>query len=768
MNWRNILSCPNLANEAFITYGLYDASPEMALRESLFTDIVSGNDVALYLGDFCDGHEMGSDTCYDMTDALLIIAAFGKYISYDSLYEVFYVIKDKKALFNKVKRILSSDYFIKIPFRDDGETIRYVFALSDIGLKRVATLIPKSLHPDDLEARKLRKIKNSGGYIAHDYYSGMNFLRLLFSGYLLQYKREIVFKGVNAQDSSRFSERKGWVFRTAGTIRTDAFAYFLNFSDKDPRSIFFIEQDTGTEEAETVLLKFGEYYTARYIGYSSSHNVVYSYRERMKDFIDTFFPFLFSKEPVAYISKLMSYYHCDLYALICRFCFSDGVYKEHNLSYDRENRNCFLDNIGIVGYDKKSNKVGSVSVPVFVAMCNYTGKIPYETLYMTAICAQSIFRLFSLPGIEQVFCLINNDGMTTTMYDEMLDVIRDKLSRCEIDVGLVQDYGKCCQELLCMNPFYIFLKESFCYSRCMVRKNKLLMHLMKPFLLSKTPSISSYHFAMISGAEAFFLPTTHIGVYAYSLMPRHKATASHMLSILKHYYSNISFVSEHSEAFATSTEYPDLYMRNFYRYSFLDAGGEYGVIGKEYSGEVYVEHTCVSLAALFRARFFLEKLCGLNTNGRHVTIVCLVNSFNDAVNTALFLDLWKYIDMTGINSGIRKIDICTHDVEVCFCLYSDLAKDGHDMDVLFQVEKNEDNLEPIKETEIKGNMMYRADINEGMYMPNFLLDNVATKEDSDANIYRGRGYGNKQGIVHSSPDGQCKGFRKVPVYAPFK
>ncbi len=766
MNWRNILSCSNLSNEAYINYGLYDASAEMALRGLLFTNIVRGYDVAFYLGDFLSSHEMESDTCYDLADTLLIIAAFCKYISYDSIYEIMYCVKDKKVLFNIVKRVLSSDYFIKIPFRDEGETVRSVFALSDKGLKRVATLIPNALHPDDLQSRKLRKIKNSGSYIAHDYYCGMNFLRLLFSGYLLQYKREIVFKGVNAQDSSRFSERKAWAFRTAGTIRTDAFAYFLNFSDKDPRSIFYIEQDTGTEDAETVLLKLGEYYVASFIGYSSSHNVVYSYRERMKDFIDTFFPYLFNKELVAYVSELMSYYNCDLYSLICRFCFSEDVYREHNLSFERENRNCFLDNMGVVGYDKNTNKVGSILVSDFVAVCNYTGKIPYDTLYMTAICAQSIFRLFSLPGIEQVFGLISSDDMTATMYNALLDIVHDKLSRCEIDIGLVQDYGKCCQELLCMNPFYVFLKESFCYSRCMVRKNKLLTHLMKPFVgLSKSPAISSYHYAMISGADAFLIPTTHIGTYAYSLFPRYTFLASDVLNILKRYYGGVKFIAEYGEGFTTSPAYPDLYMRNFYRYSFVDKAGVYGIVGKEYSGEVYVEHTCVSLSALFRTRFFLEKYCGLNTDGRHVTIVCLVDSFNDAVNTALFLDYWKYINVDGTVSrkgAGGKIDICTHDVEVCFCLYSDLIKSGLDLEYLFHVVKDEDNSEAIKGQGMKGNMMYKADMRDGMYMPDFLLDNK-----SDVNKNKGNGYGSKQGIVHSCPDGQCKGFKKVLVYAPF-
>ncbi len=771
MNWRNILSCSSLTNEAYINYGLYDASAEMALRGSLFTNVVSGCDVALYLSDFLASHEIGSDTCYDMTDTLLIIVAFCKYVSYDAIYEVFYIIKDKKALFNNAKRILSSDYFIKIPFRDEGETVRYVYALSDKGLKRVNTLIPKSLHPDDLSSRKLRKIKNNGSYIAHDYYCGMNFLRLLFSGYLLQYKREIVFEGANAQDSSRFSNRKEWAFRTAGTIRTDAFAYFLNFTDKDPRSIFYIEQDTGTEDAETVLLKLGEYYAARFIGYSSSHNLVFSYRERMKDFIDTFFPFLFNKELVSYVCSFMSYYNCDLYSLICHFVFTEYTYQKNIMSFRRENRNCFLENIGIVGYDKNSNNVGSVSVSDFVVVCNYTGKIPYETLYMTAICAQSIFRLFSLPGIEQVFGAISSDDMTATMYNAMLATVRDKLSRCEIDIGLVQDYGKCCQELLCMNPFYIFLKESFCYSRCVVRKNKMLTHLMKPFVgLSKSPAISSYHYAMIAGADAFFIPTTHIGTYAYSLFPRYTFLSSNVLNILKRYYGGVKFVAEYGEGFTTSLAYPDLYMRNFYRYSFVDKAGVYGVAGKEYSGEVYVEHTCASLSALFRARFFLEKYCGLKTEGRHVTIVCLVDSFNDAVNTALFLDYWKYINVDGTVSGKgagAKIDICTHDVEVCFCLYSDLIKNGLDLEYLFHVAKEDDNSDSLKGQVMKGNMMYKADMRDGMYMPDFLLDNEETKEESDVNINKGSGYGGKQGIVHSCPDGQCKGFKKVPVFAPF-
>ena len=752
---------------------MYDASAEMALWGYLFSDIISGYDVSLYLGDFLAGHEMESDTCYDLADTLLIIAAFCKFISYDSIYEIMYCLKDKKALFNIAKRVLSSDIFVKIQFQDEGETVRYVYALSDKGLKRAATLIPKTLQPDDLESRKLRKIKNSGSYIAHDYYCGMNFLRLLFSGYLLQYKREIVFEGANAQDSSRFSNRKGWAFRTAGTIRTDAFAYFLNFTDKDPRSIFYIEQDTGTEDAETVLLKLGEYYAASYIGYSSSHNLVFSYRERMKGFIDNYFPYMFNKELASNVCSFMLHYNCDLYSLIYRFCFSDDIYQKNILAFKKENRNYIMENVGIVGYNNNSNMVGSVSVNDFLAVCNYAGKIPYETLYMTAICAQSIFRLFSLPGIEQVFGLINSDDRTATMRNSMLDAVRDKLSSCKIDINLMQDYVKCCQELLCMNPFYIFLKESFCYSRCAVRKNKILTHLMKPFRVSKTPSISSYHFAMISGAEAFYIPTMHIGTYAYSLMPRHMATASHMLSILKHYYSNISFVSEYSEAFATSPEYPDLFLRNFYRYSFGDNGGVYGVIGKDYSGEVYVEHTCASLSALFRTRFFLEKYCGLKTEGRHVTIVCLVNSFNDAVNTALFLNSWKYIDMTGITSnkgnGIKEIDICTHDVEVCFCLYSDLMKNGLDLDYLFYVVKDEDKSEAIKGQIKKENVMYnKSNLEDGMYIPDFLKGNGETKEESDVNINKGSGYGNKQGIVHSSPDGQCKGFRKVPVYAPFK
>ena len=105
MNWKKLLSISTCNNEAYADYGLYDYSDDFVLGGYLFSNIVTSSDISFYLEDFLSGQVATSNGYLDLCDSIIILCAFCKYVSYDSLFEVFYSVKDSLPfLYNIIRK----------------------------------------------------------------------------------------------------------------------------------------------------------------------------------------------------------------------------------------------------------------------------------------------------------------------------------------------------------------------------------------------------------------------------------------------------------------------------------------------------------------------------------------------------------------------------------------------------------------------------------------------------------------------------------------
>ena len=744
-----------------------NGNASLVLPDTIYSRVSYKEEIIDLLSEFLNSYGLRNLSAYNFLDFMIVICTFCKYVSYDSVLESWYFIKDFKSLHNSLQRAFQSEFFTAHRFSEDGIAVKYVYSLSSRGIDRALELIPDSLFPFSLKSKRVRK-KNPS-FIAHDYYCGINFFHLLSTGFLFGYKREVVNYVNGVSGSSHFIAQKEWGYQENNNIFTDVVAYFNGDIDCS-NSVFFIEEDTGFEDAETVLSKMGDYYFASYIGYASSHVLLYSFRSKINNYLDTYFPFLFNKSCVLNVCSLMSHFDYDLFTLLIHLCDCDQLLPFAELN---KRRSFLYDSDFELFYESSSDRIGDIELSDFVKICNYSGEKAYDAFYNTSICALAIFRLFTMAGIERVimFNFSRLKYMTSSFYAEKMKSVRSSLYNCQIDLEMVRDFSNCCCYYMCANPYYIFLKEQYNYAECRKRRNRLICHLMSPFNSnSKNPAIKNYHFAMICGSEAVFIPTNLISGYRYTLFPQHTHFFKYMKVILENYYPGVKYIGECGESFMTGEKYPTMYLRNCYQYSFVDKSGVLGNKGAAYSGEVYVEHTCASLAALFRVRFFLERYCGLDTGNRHVTIVCLVDSFNDAVNTALFLDYWKHVPSSLHSSP----DIHTHSVEVCFCLYADIMEYNLDKKFLFHVAIDKDAEEGlISKSDLKA--LFSGSDNKASGSSQHVPDKGSANGKKSSNrsydasysqTLNGFGYGSKFGIYHSRLDFSCHEFYQNPVAVP--
>lgn len=644
----------------------------------------------------------GSDETDVLTlkDKIIVLCAFCKYISFDSIFETLYFLKDKKTFLYKLKKILKSEYFEKLLYKEGGEYNRCVYQLSEEGLRCACELIPQEQQPSYLEEWLKRK-KKSKGHISHDYYGGTLFNSMILSKEVCDYELERKY------DVDRDSK---WYIRTDVTIAMG--------NENCYYGIFF-EQDSGIEKPKIICKKVDGYYIAHLISRTSLNVLMISYRSRFSDFIGKVFPYVFNNGCIDRVYTLLLGLKCDLLTLLCYF--------ESN-TYEAA---CELKRVKLVeGINKEKwnhkmekDRIGLITVAEFCKRCNYQGKKPMETLYMTVICARSIYILMNLPEIEQVFRVVCAETGNNLR-------LRREGGRVVIDESVLLEYKNVCKDALCYNPFYLYMKNLHNQAGCTKRKNQLLEYLWEPFVDEvKKENILRYHKALLEGTEVMIAPTILMGEYYPVLLPKVMGYLKAVETVINKYFYYAKVQEQQLSPFSKRQDDIKLYLRNCFTYSVIMKQDD-GVKNKEYQGEIYVENTYASISALLRVKFFLKEYYGFEIDGRNITIICVVNNFDDAVNTALFLGYWEKEDsISSLQASTRngKLYIFKKKFNLCFINKSDLIN--------------------AKETKNPLYLVRRKVMEDGHYAG------------------EGYGYASEKGIYHSSPDGSCAGFYKEVLKA---
>lgn len=696
MNWTDVSTIKKYEIQTYIDNGFFDYS-----GRDLFPNLTieAANDYEIYFALLVKMIYKNEDiNLANMLDSVIVLCAFCKYISFDSLFEIFLFSKNKKRLHNKLKKILASPFFEKISFRNGGENIRNVYGLSRQGLERACEIIPQGSQPINFE-NQMRRRNRGRGYVAHDYYCGISFTQLLLFGEMLTYEREHEFVVV---------EMIRGVDQITKRIKADAFAYFIG------GPVLYLEQDLSTELPDVLLQKIEYYYRGEFIGRTCSNVLFISVRNNVNDMIERYFPFVFNRGCVDKVCSFIDFFKCNLRTLLLYFSYDtyDEIYTGESLYMSDEillQRN---------NLRNKKEGVGLITIEDFQKICDYNGKKPFETLYMTALCAKSIYLLLKIPEMRQVINACYGNSGKAEMGNEV-GAIEDST--------IMKFFKSVCTDAICINPFYIALKNLYNQAEYTKRKNRLLLQLMHPFY-AKTDRVklANYHIPLLYGTEVMLAPTNFIAEYALELRPKTTNYFGIMGAILKKYFWGAKFVDELSERLETEERYPNLYMRNFFKYHFSNGK-------EEYKGEIYFENTHLSIGALFRVKFLLEQYCSLSLADKNITVICIANNFIDAVNIALFLDYWKLVeDQEKASDELAKEQIL-------------LYKNKRKLNVCFIEKKDILNSEQVQN-------------------PLFFVQCEKKEEGYSGKDY---GYASKKGIYHAGVNGRCDGFYKQQIYAPF-
>lgn len=691
MNWTNVSTLIKYRIDEYFNKGLYDNNELILLPRYNLSGEIDYEDFSREMAYFL--YRSGEINVLTMEESIIILCAFSKYISFDSIFEMLVYIKNKKRIFNKLKKIFTSDYFEKIPYEDGGEYNRCVYCLSDEGIERALHLIPSGLQPCYLlEWQKKKKKKR--GYIAHNCYAGMQFISMILTKMGSMY----------------------WIERKAGNEQKNI-VFFIDIlikikNDLDLVNYLMIEQDTGSEEPDIIFEKIENYYFANLIGRTDDNKLIFSYKSKINIFIENYFPYLFTTRCIEYVYILIKTLKCDLLMLLCYF-----VSKTYESSCELRRTK----NVEGVHYDRwnfkiENDRVGMITVADFCKWCNYQGHKPAETLIMVAVCARSTYTLLNLPEIEQAFKLVSDDIR-----------LKRENGRAVINENAILAYKTVCKDALCYNPFYIFLKNLYNQAYCTKRKNQLLEYLYYWFSIRvKENNLDIYHKVMLRGTEIFIVPTTLVGEFYPVLLPEAMNYFEAMNTVVNKYFYFAYLEEEQPKPFLKEQENLELYLRNCFTYEITMREGH-----KKYIGEVYVENTYVSISSLFRVKIYLEKYIAQDMEERNITIICVVNNWNDAVNTALYLDYWEKEDSMSApqvmtNSG--KLCIFKRNFNLCYMDKSELINADTTENPLY--------------------MVRRKKMKDGRYAG------------------EGYGYASKKGIYHSQPDGSCIGFYKEVLRAP--
>lgn len=684
MGWYNLDGLELTTDISYYSnLGLYDYSSALVLPAEYLNNFEISCLPYLFNKWFLEACDVSSD--YSVSDCLLLIVAYCKYINVESVFEYCYHFPNiGKSYYYLMKILNKSAYFKSISFNEQGLGSKKIYTLSKKGIERVLTLVPDELLPVDFKSKKGLGIAESNSYVFHDYYCGYNFLAFFFSGLLRQYQREVVFRGAQVHDYGKRVNRNDWASNTADTIRADAAAIISFEHDPLHDSILYIEQDMGTESDITIFKKYEDYFLASYIGQPCTHSLVFSFHKRFFNFIDSEFPYLFSFKVFNYVLKLINHFDCDLNELYFKFVNSG---ESLNDVYNGvTGKKCFSSLYSIYVCDfpdddeiKNDSMMGNVSLKEFFTIIDYDGKIPVSILKSCIACMRSLLILFSLPDIEDCLLLsLEHIGQKGVFKKYENEIASGRISK-----GLVQDYGKYLELTKanrCSSVYYNYLKELREHAECFNRRSKLIKFITAPFLdKPNTTAISDFHRAAMAGSEMFFVPTMGLVGYLQSILPRQFYYYDILLSKLKLYYSDIVFKNDVGLPLTTGEEYPDLFLR-----SFFFSGGSSDQGGKE----IYVENIYSSVSAMFRVKMLVEKYCRLDISKRDVVVVCVVDSYVDAINFALYINYWDKISFA--TDDFLKIDVCPGCLDVVFCNKDSLLSVSGNDEILYRVIKTSD------------------------------------------------------------------------------
>lgn len=445
-------------------------------------------------------------------------------------------------------------------------------------------------------------------------------------------------------------------------FRTDAISAIGGGSEQQ---YICFEEDTGTETPRILLDKVRHYNNANFTKQLKTCKLVYSYNSRCRDYYERYFPFLFSSIYIKNVIRLMDFYQCDIDELISWWKSEDGINQK-------------------------------LSIPNFKIICKYTGKRADEARRATYICANSIKRFCILPGVRDKF---NELGMEETNEAGKRNNI--------VNLEMVQILLRV-SKLQCLNPLWHDLVRRYSYSEFRLWRNKILNYLIEP-LRGGNENLSHYHKVMLEAAEIYLLPTNMLCAYFPILLPEQNKWQQKEQTFLKRYYPNLIYKGYFNKKFLCKRLNVNLWLRNAY---------------ENKNREVYCEYTFASVAALFRVKCLLEEYDGLGVDNRLVTLICVVNGFNDAVNTALYLNYWKYISTEG---DVSRID--RGNIDIVFVDYNDVLT---------------------KQDKAK---MYRV----WRYKHGRPAQDLADAELAGT----GYGYAQPKGIYHNNEYGGCEGFYRI-------
>ena len=203
----------------------------------------------------------------DGTDAVLVLAAYCVYISYEEIYGTF-TLHSRKIEQKVIPLLLKKGFLVKCPARGNGSVTRTYFRITPAGFK-AANELCFGMNPNSF--KKMRTKSGDGRFADHIYLSGYNLFAVISFGIPFEWRREFPYTNGRGYSGPR----------TKGDLIVDAMCAFYP-GDPSRYRIAYFEEDTGSEDVGTLLGKL-EKYRKYHLMDELRDMVVFSFYSNMSD-----------------------------------------------------------------------------------------------------------------------------------------------------------------------------------------------------------------------------------------------------------------------------------------------------------------------------------------------------------------------------------------------------------------------------------------------------------------------------------------------------
>ena len=341
-------------------------------------------------------------------------------------------------------------------------------------------------------------------------------------------------------------------------------------------SIYWTEGDTGTEGSATIIAKISNYYKRGYCTPTSNQYLYFVFCPKKEDYMQ-YICSLWTPAGIdcmIVIEQLLGYYECTLDELI-------NLMKRHIKCPNDDLTSIFIKISGL----KEENLV------------NYR-------LNRNLLACLLIKCLFQNPWINNLLkCPSGSNDM------EKINILYHYAKNNQYS-QMIQHYIDCMFNILATRDKRTTLAKSIInHLDCMVQNDNLV------------GAVKS----IMSGVDTLFVPSCICEAYATTYSPT--CCDKNIRLIRYHYfclYKTNGRYKPLGEPIPTQDGYPDLVLRNYLQYDIYTFDNCFT------TNEVYIENISASLSAMVRIIMLVNGLVGVSCPERHITVVGLVDSTEDA------------------------------------------------------------------------------------------------------------------------------------------